>query len=62
MISISKDFFVYSASMADAAAVRPSIPRGLITDFNNGNPGFNNDVKNLKSPPFCILFNCANIR
>ena len=45
--------------MADAAAVRPSIPRGLITDFNNGNPDFNNGAKNLKNPPFHILVNCA---
>ena len=36
-----------------------SIPNGLITDFNNGNPDFNNGAKNLKNPPFCILVNCA---
>ena len=48
-----------AASVANAAAVRPSIPIGLITDFNNGNPEFNNGTKNLKNPPFCILVNCA---
>ena len=37
------------ASMADAAAVSP---RGLITDFNKGNPDFNNGAKNLKNPAF----------
>ena len=31
-------FLFIAASVADAAAVSPSIPRGLITDFNNGNP------------------------
>ena len=34
-----------AASVADAAAVKPSIPNGLITDFNKGNPDFNNDAK-----------------
>ena len=48
-----------AASVADAAAVKPYIPNGLITDFNNGNPDFNNGAKNLKNPPFCILVNCA---
>ena len=45
--------------VADAAAVRPSILNGLITDFNKGNPDFNNGAKNLKNLPFCILVNCA---
>ena len=48
-----------AASVADAATVRPSIPNGLITDFNKGNPDFNNGAKSLKNPPFCILVNCA---
>ena len=48
-----------TASVADAAAVRPSIPNGLITDFSKRNPDFNNGAKNLKNPPFCILVNCA---
>ena len=48
-----------AASVADAAAVRPNIPNGLITDFSKGNPVFNNGAKNLKNPPFCILVNCA---
>ena len=45
--------------MADAAAVSPSIPKGLITDFNKGNPDFNNGAKNLKNSPFSTLVNCA---
>ena len=36
-----------------------SIPKGLITDFKNGNPDFNNGAKNLKNLPFYILVNCA---
>ena len=48
-----------AASVTDAAAVSPSIPRGLITDFNKGYPDFNSGAKNLKNPPFCILVNCA---
>ena len=52
-------FLFIAASVADAAAVGPSIPKDLITLFNNGNPDFNNGAKNLKSPPFCILVNCA---
>ena len=48
-----------ATSVADAAAVSPSIPRGLITEFNNGNPDFNNGAKNVKNPPFFILVNCA---
>ena len=61
MISGSKYlFFLFiAASVADAAAVRPSTPNGLITDFNKCNPGFNNGAKNLKNSPFCILVNCA---
>ena len=52
-------FLFTAASVADAAAVSPSIPKGLITLFNNSNPDFNNGAKNLKNPPFCILVNCA---
>ena len=48
-----------AASVADAAAVKSNIPSGLITDFNKGNPDFNNGAKNHKNPPFCILVNCA---
>ena len=57
MISRSKE--VFAASVADAAAVSPSIPKGLITLFNNDNPDFNSLVKNLKNQPFCTLVNCA---
>ena len=42
------------ASVADAAAVSLSIPRGFITDFKNGNPDFKNGAKNLKNPPFAF--------
>ena len=53
-------FFLFiAASVADAAAVKPNISNGLITDFKKGNPDFNNGTKNLKNPPFCILVNCA---
>ena len=45
--------------MADAAAVRPNIPNGLITNFNDCNPDFNNGAKNLKNPPSGTLVNCA---
>ena len=38
---------------------RPSIANDLITDFTKGNADLNNDVKNLKNPPFCISVNCA---
>ena len=48
-----------AASVADTAAVRASMPRGLIIDFNKGNLDFNNVPKNLKNPPFYILVNCA---
>ena len=48
-----------AASVTDAAAVKPNILNGLITDFNKGNPDFNNGAKNLKSQPFSILVNCA---
>ena len=57
MISRSKYFFFIAASVADAAAVKPSIPYGLTTDFSKGNPDFNNGIKNFKKPPFCILVN-----
>ena len=52
-------FLFIAASVADAAAVSPSIPRSLITDFNNDNPDFNNGAKDLTNPSFCILVNCA---
>ena len=42
-----KIFLFIAASVADTAAVRPSIPNGFITDFNKGNPDFNNGTKNL---------------
>ena len=47
MIARSKDFLIIAASVADAGAVSPSIGSGLITDFNKGNPDFNNAAKNL---------------
>ena len=54
------NFFLFiAASVADAAAFKPNIPNGLTTDFNKGNPDFNNGIKNFKNPPFCILVNCA---
>ena len=59
MIFRSKDFLFIAASVADTAAVSPIIPKGLITDFSKGNPDFNNGAKNIKSPSFCILVNCA---
>ena len=53
-------FFLFiAASVADAAAVKPSIPNLFATDFNKGNPDFNNDIQIFKNPPFCILVNCA---
>ena len=48
-----------AAFVADAAAVKPSIPNGLTTDFNKGNPDLNNGIKNFKNPPFWILVNSA---
>ena len=48
-----------AATVPDAAAVSLSIPRGLSTNFDKGNPEFNSSAKNLKNPPFCILVNCA---
>ena len=60
MVFRSKYFFLFiAASVADAAAVRPNIPNGLIADFNKDNLDFNNGAKNLKKSPFCILVNCA---
>ena len=59
MISRSKDFLFTAVSVADAAAIRPNTPNGLITDFNKDNPDVNNSIKNFKNPPFCILVNCA---
>ena len=52
-------FFCLLQHVVDAATVSLSIPRGLIKDFNKGNPDFNNGVKNRKNPPFFILVNCA---
>ena len=53
-------FFLFiAASVADAAAVKPSMPNGLTTDFNKGNPDFNNGIKIFKNLPICILVNCA---
>ena len=52
-------FLFFATSVADAAAVRASIHRGLIIDFNKGNLDFNNAAKNLKNPPFYILVNCV---
>ena len=53
-------FFLFiEVFFADAAAVKPSLPNGLTTDFNKGNPDFNNGIKIFKNPPFCILVNCA---
>ena len=45
-------FLFISASVADAAAVNQSIPRGFITDFNKANPVFSNGPKNH---PNCII-------
>ena len=57
MISRSEDFFLFiAASVADAAAVKLSIPNGLITDFNKGNL---KNLKNFKNPTFYTLINCA---
>ena len=58
MISRSKYFFFIVASVADAAAVKPSIPNGLTTDFNKSYPDFNNGAKSFKNSAFCILVNC----
>ena len=40
-------FLFIAASVADAAAASPSIPKGLIILFNNGSPDFNNGAKSL---------------
>ena len=42
-------FLLFAASVADAAAVKPSIPNGLTTNFSKGNPDFNNGIKILKA-------------
>ena len=40
------------ASVAELAAVKPNKPCGIMTDFNNGNPVFNNGPRILpKNPP-----------
>ena len=52
-------FLCIAASLADAAAVRPSILNGFITNVSKGNPDFNTGAENLKKPPLCILVNCA---
>ena len=54
MISRSKYFFFIAASVADAVAVKPSIPNGLTTDFNKDNPDFNNGIKNFKTLLFAF--------
>ena len=59
LFQIQGFFLSIAASVADAAAVSPSIPKGFIALFNNGSPDFNNGAKNLKNPPFCVLVNNA---
>ena len=49
MISRSKFFLFIAVSVAHATAVKSNITNGLVTDFNNGNPHFNNGAKNLKN-------------
>ena len=45
-------FFCTPAFIAELAAVRPNRARGFMTDFNNGNPVFNNGSRSLlKNPP-----------
>ena len=53
-LQIQVFFLFIAASVADAAAVKLNIPNGLTTDFNKGNPDFNN----FKNPHFRILVNC----
>ena len=43
-LQIQVFFLFIAASVADAAAVRPSITNGLTTDFNKGIPDFNNGI------------------
>ena len=48
-------FFLFiAASVANAAAVKPNIPNGVTTDFNKGNPDFNNSIKNFKNLLFAF--------
>ena len=45
-------FFCTLAYIAELGAVRPNKPSGFMTDFNNGNPVFNNDARSLpRNPP-----------
>ena len=45
-------FFSTPASIAELATVKPYNPSGFMTDFNNGNPVFNNGPRILpKNPP-----------
>ena len=53
------DFQIQDIFLFPAAAVKPNIPNGLTTNFNKGNPDFDNGIKNFKNPSFCILVNCA---
>ena len=57
-LQIQVFFLFIAASVADAAAVKLNISKGLTTDFNKGNPDFNNGIKNFKNPHFRILVNC----
>ena len=61
MISRSKYFFclLQHLLLMQQQQLNPAYPYGLTTDFNKGNPDFNNGIKNFKNPPFCILVNCA---
>ena len=44
--------FLTPASIAELADVQPNNPSGFMTDFNTGNPVFNNGPKILpKNPP-----------
>ena len=52
LIQIQAFFLFIAAPVADAAAIKPDIPNGLITDFNKGNLEFNDGAKYLKNPPF----------
>ena len=40
-------FFLTPASIAEVAAVKPNKPSGFMTDFNNGNPVFNNGPRSF---------------
>ena len=51
-----RSFLFIAASVTDAAAVIPSIPKGLITLFNNGNPVFSSGPKSLPKKPADVSF------